>query len=226
MSIDSPGGGKDPKVKEGVASVEHDRTLKLSNELVEVVKSKFPRMMARLESDFTDADIFREEDGAFLGVERDLYSIPIGDIHNVPHAATISFRETLKESRTNKHPDPEMMNTVVLGAIDIKVGPKDDFDDSELPTSDITITIGRYADEEKIVGPAILCQVPKAQNSQKVTDGSVGMSVSFQVNDPNYIMKHILSLKRVAFSKDPELGDYALRALNQLLETAITKLRE
>jgi hypothetical protein len=225
MNVEAPGSGG-PKMKEGVASLEHERTLLLANELTALVKTKFPRMAAKLEEDFTDIDIFHEEDGAFLGIERELYSIPIGDIHDVPHAVTVAFRETLKESRTNKDPDPEMMNTVVMGAIDIKVAPKDDFDDSSLPTSDITLTIGRYADEKTVVGPAILCQVPKVQNSQTINDESLGMSVSFQVNDPNYVMKHILSLKRVAFSKDPELGDYALRALNELLSMAIRKLKE
>ena len=213
-------------MREGVASVEHDRTLRLANELTEVIKGKFPQMVKKLNEDFTNVRVLHKEEGSWLGILRESHTIPVGNIQDVPYVVTVSFRETLKQSRMKKSQDPKKMTVVVLGAIDISAAPDPSVDDTVLPTSKVTLTIGRYADEKEVIGPAVLGIVPKVQNEQTLRDEPGGVSISVAFDNPADVPKHVLSLEEIAFSKDLELGDHALRGLNELLETAIEEVRK
>ena len=229
MSLASGQPQQTPKKEPKVYSPEHKRTLELAEQILEKLKTRFPNFLSELSNfksrkDF-DTEYDDKEAGYILGKNIDEWGLPIGEIEGFPYTLKISLTHHHSESRKQKHPDPEMMSMVRANRILVKIEPTNFDDASDNHIADVNISLARFEDEDAPVDPAVYATIPKS-NPKETQDVGMGMSINFQVFDDKHVPKYYsLPVGKIARStENPDLGDNALRQINEVLSSALRNI--
>jgi hypothetical protein len=202
---------------EGIVSVEHRKCLELADQLCGEAEKKFPKYFEKLRA-LTDVDTVLETEDWTIEVGED--AMPLGTINEAEYTLAIKGEERAEESR-DKHPDPDQVNLTTKGRIRMRI--KTTGEKFNRPLYEATIEISKCADEEAYRPLQIVGTVPIMRKSS--TSGGPVVSVTLEYNDDTVIPRHPMALHRIAASTDPELGDYALRGIREVLEGALKHIR-
>lgn len=205
-------------------SFEHRLCDEVAEKIMAAVIKRWSAVWATM-AEFADVDaMMNARTGFVVGVERFKEIVAIGPIGDAEYSLQVERSDKWAESRINKHDDPEQMYIVPVTVFEAKIEPTSLDDRFKKPTTSVTLSHHVYGDETITEVPLeITATVPVVHSSQKIEMGI--MSVTFHRVDDGSFNHHILDLKQIAVSKDPDLGDYAVRGIREVLEATLTALQ-
>ena len=206
---------------ENVASQEHRDCLDIAYQICTAIAERYPGYIKQLDH-LPSSDVLWAEK-AMLGVERSSHIIDIGQVASTDYILRVIRQDRIGQSRVTIDPDPEMISMVSIGEVQVQIEPKSDMASLHQPLYEAIVTLAKYEDEENIGPLEIIGIIPMARKTTHV--GQDGLTMSATGADESHIPRHVVSVKKIAFSSDPELGDYALRAIKEVLSAALSALR-
>lgn len=229
MSLDNLSADNNPRDQwkpnlEGAVSLEHRECIELAYNLCAIAEKKFPTFFEGLDTIPSTEELIAESKGEaeVMSIERERSTQDIGEINGFEYLMKISRADKLMESRISKNPDPEMRELVSVGIVSIGLKPKSSKEKGVNPLTSVTVSVGRYGDEDKLTEPRVIAEIPSANKTQTIEGNNFSMWVTER--DDTHVPKHLLSLNQVASSENPEFGRYALLGIKEILEHAIAEL--